>query len=224
MSWLVFPGSALLFSVYFYLKPGRTFVRLIGLALLCLVLIGRSSCRERLVIAGRSMEPLFPDGGSHWLDKTRPCLRLPDWTDLLGRRRSGALLRCSPLERGAVVAFEYPSLTGSFDYAVKRIIAGPGDSYELFPGGVAVAGELLKEPYASSISGQPYFPPLSADIPESVYELEGLVAYSMAHGIPEKGVVPQRTYLLLGDNRMESRDSRSLGFIPEFFIRGQIIQ
>jgi len=224
MAWLIFPVAALLFGVYLYVRPGRTSVRVLALVLLFSVVAGRYSLWERVTIEGRSMEPLFREGQSYWLDKTLPCFRLPDWTDWSGKPRTGIVLHCRLLKRGKVVAFGYPGLTGPLEYAVKRIIAAPGDSYELFPGGIIVAGEILREPYASSVSGQAYFPPLAAEIPDSVYAMDPLVAYSMAHGIPEKGVVPEGTYLLLGDNRKESRDSRSLGFIPEFFIRGQIIQ
>ncbi|MCU0783007.1 MAG: signal peptidase I [Verrucomicrobia bacterium] len=86
-------------------------------------------------------------------------------------------------------------------YSVKRIIAGAGDSVYITAGRVYVNGRELAEPY------------LSPNTPTWAYERQ-----------PEKVIrCRQDEYFLLGDNRLNSTDSRAYGPVPRQNILGAII-
>jgi signal peptidase I len=103
-------------------------------------------------------------------------------------------------ERGDVVVFEpteFLKQQGYKDAFIKRIIGLPGDTVEVKYGKVFVNDVALKEKYIE-------------DAPEYDY---GPV------------VVPEDQYLVLGDNRNNSLDSHSWGFVPrENFIGRAIVR
>jgi signal peptidase I len=107
-------------------------------------------------------------------------------------------------EPGDVVAFRVPEkgvvacggLPGTKPVFVKRIIAGPGDRWRERNGFIFVNGERLDEPYVE---------------PERRDQ----------ETIPEK-TVPNGEYLLLGDNRSMSCDSRRWGTVPRENLIGPV--
>ena len=96
-------------------------------------------------------------------------------------------------QRGDVVVFRFP-VDPSRDF-VKRVIAVPGDSVEIRNGNVLVNGAALKESYT----------------------LEDPRAISMSEQImgPEE-------YFVLGDNRLQSNDSKNWGPVPLENIIGKV--
>jgi signal peptidase I len=99
--------------------------------------------------------------------------------------------------RGEVVVFHPPQHTAtgaieeSSQYYIKRIIGLPGETVEIKDGKVTISnadypnGILLTEEYETQITGN-----------------------------PQKVVVPDGQYFVMGDNRGASLDSRMIGTIP----------
>ena len=98
-----------------------------------------------------------------------------------------------PPQRGDVVVFRFP-IDPSRDF-VKRVIAVPGDSVEIRDGNVLVNGAALKESYT----------------------LEDPRAISMSEQI-----MGTEEYFVLGDNRLQSNDSKNWGPVPLENIIGKV--
>lgn len=94
--------------------------------------------------------------------------------------------------RGDVIVFH--AVTGGEELLVKRVIATPGDLIDSRLGRVRIGGRTLAEPY---------------------------VRRQAATGAIETQIVPSRCYYVLGDNRDDSADSRTWGFVPRDFIVGR---
>lgn len=88
------------------------------------------------------------------------------------------------------------------DFAVKRIIAGEGDSVYLTGGRVYVNGKLLDEPYLPA----------------------GMPTFALEHQLELTVRCGRGEYFLLGDNRSNSSDSRVYGPVPRQNILGTIIR
>lgn len=96
--------------------------------------------------------------------------------------------------RGDIIVFEHP--TEGKDY-IKRCVGLPGDVVEMRNDVVFVNGERLDEPYKNLDASRG---------PMSNYG-------------PVK--VPQGNLFMLGDNRHNSRDSRSWGMLDQKYLKGK---
>jgi len=124
------------------------------------------------VVRGSSMAPGIQDGDR---------ILVEPWSYLV-----------NGIERGDVIVMRYP-VDPSVDY-IKRVIGLPGDRVTLADGHVWVNGELLAEPYVTSIDHSTYL---------SVVVEEGMC-------------------FVLGDNRPRSSDSREFGQVPVGYVRGRV--
>lgn len=128
-------------------------------------------------------------------------------------------------QHGDVVVFR-PDYNDPVIDVVKRVIGEPGDTIQMIDRVVYRNGEALDEPYI-----EPTFTP---DQPlqrygDSGYDwhlqhLPATVAAEAYHPTRDSWgplIVPQDSFMLLGDNRDESWDSRYVGFIPRDVIRGK---
>jgi signal peptidase I len=95
-------------------------------------------------------------------------------------------------QRGDVIVFRYPR-DPDRDF-IKRVIGLPGDRVRVVDGVVYVNDVALEEDYISAPAGR---------------DLE------------EEEIVPPGNYFVLGDNRPNSSDSRSWGFVPQDNIIGK---
>jgi signal peptidase I len=103
--------------------------------------------------------------------------------------------RLEPISRGDIVVFRYPR-DPSKSY-IKRVIGIAGDRVRIDGGQVYVNGEALDEDYV---------PP----------------AYTDSRSYPEM-VVPPDCYLVLGDHRSMSNDSRDFGPVNQSYIYGKAV-
>lgn len=101
---------------------------------------------------------------------------------------------------GEIVVFEYP-LEPDKNF-IKRVIGLPGDRIAIKNKKVFLNGEELVEPYIPQERLTSYI-----DIVDNVAEF----------------VVPDGMYLMLGDNRDSSLDSRYWGFVSEKIIKGKAV-
>ena len=105
--------------------------------------------------------------------------------------------------RGEIVAFMVPPAAeiacgGGGGTFIKRLVGLPGDRWRERDGFIYVNGERLNEPYVE---------PTRRD----------------SETLPEK-TVPQGEYLMLGDNRVSSCDSRRWGTVPRKNIVGRVVK
>jgi signal peptidase I len=115
----------------------------------------------------------------------------------LGRLEK-ALLPIRDLRRGDIVVFKYPEEPEK-DY-IKRVIGLPGDLVEIRDRQVYIDGEPIEEPYKVHRN------PRGLNVEQDNYA-------------PRR--VPEDALFCMGDNRDNSRDSRSWGFVPRDHIKGR---
>ena len=96
-------------------------------------------------------------------------------------------------KRGEVVIFKPPFKTK--ETYIKRIIGLPGEKVEIKNGYVYIDDHLLNEPYILNRSHDNWGPM----------------------------IIPNNMYFVLGDNRINSSDSRLWGFLPRENIIGKAI-
>lgn len=108
-----------------------------------------------------------------------------------------------PIDRGDIVIFPYPK-DPSVDY-IKRVIGVGGDQIEVQGKTVLVNGKPLEEPYA-------FYDPAR----ESIFGVK-------CEGLSFCGplTVPPGHLFLMGDNRLDSADSRVWGFVDERTVKGK---
>lgn len=98
-------------------------------------------------------------------------------------------------ERFDIVICDYPN-TDDGKYRVKRVIGLPGETIELRAGELYVDGELIEQNFDMT-ENEDYFGPYT---------------------------VPEGCYFVMGDNRDNSKDSRSpmVGALPRSMIKGHV--
>jgi signal peptidase I len=101
-------------------------------------------------------------------------------------------------ERGDVVVLKYP-VNPTVDF-IKRVVGLPGETILLKDGNVYINNVLLNEPYLSEIT---------ATIGNA----------KILEGVPF--TIPEGEYVVMGDNRARSSDSRAWGTVPIQNIRGK---
>lgn len=103
-------------------------------------------------------------------------------------------------KRGDVIVFQLP---GSDEAIVKRVIGLPGDRVSIREGYVYINGQKLVESY---------LPPATFTRGVSFIQDGG-----------EAVEVKDDTFVVLGDNRAVSRDSRAVGLISRDWLKGKVI-
>lgn len=187
-------------------------MRSLGMALV-LFLIIRTFLVEAFQIPSGSMERTLLAGDFLFVNKA-----------VYGAQIPGTHARLPGFEsprRGDVIVFAYPK-NPELNY-VKRVIGVPGDTVEMHGGLVRVNGQSMTEPYAQRVDpGHDLYDP----------EFNWQKQYLVGGAVPARDyhptrdtwgplVVPPDKYLVLGDNRDNSSDSRYWGFVDATAVKGR---
>lgn len=186
------------------------------MAFLLLMLMFRSAWADWMTVPTGSMNPTILEGDRILVDKHVFGLRVP-WT--LIRLTDGR----DP-QRGEIVVFDPPADGPTL---VKRVIGVPGDVVGIDERGLHINGE-----YAHYSPGDPArvqtLVTHTQQREPSVYREGGVLPAHALLRLPEHSPreffgpvrVPEGMYLMLGDNRDNSADSRYIGFVPRRNIIG----
>jgi len=156
-------------EIYANIKWEKTITKAVVIGLLFVLL---SQFVRIVFIPTTSMSPTIPRYGVVLLD---------------------AHVEVSEIETGDVIAFHHDTSTLPY---IKRVIATPGDTLEVYEGHIKVNGSLIDEPYVKDTS---HF----------------MIDF-------EPFVVPEGKFYVLGDNRANSYDSRSYGYIEASSMIGKM--
>jgi len=164
-------------------------------------LAARSSLADHYVVPSGSMLPTVHEGDRIVVNKLAYGFRLP-FTRLF-------LIEGHGPNRGDVVVLLSPE---SGIVLLKRVVACPGDTIEVVGGHLVINGRRLP---VTDHDGQ-----LMEELGGSLHPVR-----LTRGGGPDFGpeVIPAGRYLVLGDNRGDSRDGRIFGLVERNAILGQAI-
>lgn len=179
-----------------------------GLALfLVLMVVFRSALADWNVVPTGSMRPTILEGDRILVNKLAYDLHVP--------LTHVSIHRFGDPERGDIVVFDSKLADTRL---VKRVIGLPGDIVTMRDNRLVINGVAAR--YSDSVPGT-----------DAVFETESYPGFSHRIEIAQgRGswlssfgsvVVPKDHYLVLGDNRDNSADSRYIGFVPRVNIVGR---
>ena len=146
-----------------------------------------------------SMKPTILEGDRILVNKIAYDVRLP-FSHI-------SLYKISDPARGDIIIFDS---SAAAEKLVKRVIGTPGDVIELEDNVLVINGKRLSYQYISST-------PSTTDESEDLSGIHHLIRVHNP-GSPLSSFFPVRVprdyYLVMGDNRDNSADSRVIGFIP----------
>ncbi|MFZ6747768.1 signal peptidase I [Undibacterium sp. Ren11W] len=202
------------------LNPRKLFAENKGFLLFLVgMVLMRSALADWYLVPSSSMYPSLLEGDRVICDRVAYDVKLP-FTDVI-------LAHVADPQRGDIVTFSSPE---DGVRLVKRLIAVPGDVVEmrdekLIINGVAASYTAIAAKSADHLT------------PAREYAREQLVFNetlgTLQHGMivmPERAAmrsfapvtVPPGEYMMLGDNRDNSRDSRFIGLVKRELITGQV--
>ncbi|MDN6385929.1 MAG: signal peptidase I, partial [Alkalibacterium sp.] len=116
------------------------------------------------------------------------------------------LNKVSDVDRFDVIVFPAPEEDGK--QFIKRVIGLPGDEITFQDQTLYINGETIEEDYVD----------LSKVSDSDLQSLNSDFNLSSLEGVEQ---VPEDSYFVLGDNRVNSKDSRSFGFISRNNVTGK---
>ena len=171
-----------------------------------LMLVFRSAVADWNEVPTGSMKPTIVEGDRIFINKMAYDLRIP-FSHI-------SMLKIADPVRSDIIIFDS---VASDKRLVKRVIGIPGDVIAMKNNVLIINGQQLSyQPFKSNSS--------SLSLTENVLGREHQINIKingsrLANFSPV--TVPQNHYLVLGDNRDNSADSRVIGFVPRTEIVGQ---
>ncbi|AGH43335.1 signal peptidase I [Paraglaciecola psychrophila] len=175
-----------------------------GILLFTLVLFAsRSSFADWYVVPTGSMLPTIVEGDRIFVDKMAYRLELP-FTDI-------EIMQTGQPKRGDIVVFNSEKADNRL---VKRLIGEPDDKVAMLDNKLSINGEqVLYEDSDNELHKTEYL----GDVAHFVQ----FMPVAKARDNFSEVIVPQGHYLVLGDTRNKSADSRYYGFVPAIEIQGK---
>ena len=184
------------------LKESRIFI-----ALILLMLVFRSSFADWNAVPTGSMKPTIVEGDRIWVNKLAYDLNIP-FTHISVKNFANP-------ERGDIVIFDSAKAEKRL---VKRVIGLPGDSVSRINNLIYLNGEPLKYKIVSSHLNDII---LEEQLTQSAHKIRIESPIQNRADSFAQITIPKKFYLVLGDNRNNSADSRFIGFIPREEIIGR---
>lgn len=200
-------------------KPTSWFVEFLGsfFPILIVIMLLRSFVIEPFRIPSASMEPTLYAGDMIAVKKWTYGLKLPLLGTELTEGRSPA--------RGDIVVFKKP--TDNRNFFIKRVVGVPGDKItyagkQLFINDQPQTYKLVAEPSPETGNRIRALETIADnDNPDVGTQHEVFFLPFQTDGDEKSFTVPEGQYMMMGDNRDNSLDSRFWGFVPEENILGE---
>ena len=183
--------------IYRHLRENRGL-----LVFLALMLVFRSAIADWNEVPTGSMKPTILEGDRIWGNKMAYDIRVP-FTHI-------ALVKLADPERGDIVVFDSSAADKRL---VKRVVGLPGDTVGMRDNTLSINGEPLAYETVSETDKLEHLPGTD----HLVRTRKNGSRLASFHPVK----VPQDHYLVLGDNRDNSSDSRVIGFVPRNEIVGR---
>lgn len=180
-----------------FFKELLQWVEAIAIAIVLAILI-RGFLFEPVIIEGRSMLDTLHDGDRVILNKITLAFNEPDYGDIVVIEIEEPYFKNLDFLNNSKVAKRLLPTTTGADY-IKRVIAKEGDIVNVKNGYVYVNDVKLEELYTRA---------------------DGT---TLASSVNMPYTVGEGMYFVMGDNRIESRDSRAFGAVSEDQIIGKTI-
>ncbi|WP_027672503.1 signal peptidase I [Rheinheimera baltica] len=174
---------------------------------LCCMFVFRSAVADWNDVPTASMQPTIQIGDRLLVNKMAYDLRVPFTTKSL-------IKRADP-ERGDIVIFMSEA---AGDRLVKRVIGVPGDVVAMHNNVLSINGKRLD--YAAQAAVADNAMVLTEQLDAISHQVK-LAPFSTGRDSFNAVTVPDNSYLVLGDNRDNSADSRVIGFVPRNEIVGR---
>ena len=182
-----------------------------------IMMVFRSAVADWMYVPSGSMNPTIVEGDRILVDKSAYGWRLPFTTI--------RLTQGGDPQRGDIVIFASPEDGATL---VKRVVGLPGDSVEMRDEQLLINGTALAYapedvnadrdlPRATRVQEHRY---LGEKLGVDTHAIMLLPARSAARSFGPV-TVPAGQYLMLGDSRDNSKDSRYIGFVPRASIVGR---
>ena len=175
-------------------RVGRDIIEAIVLAAVVFLLL--QTTVRNFKVDGRSMDPTLEHGQYLLVNRLLylqiDLERLSNIVPFWQAKEQSSRFAIRSPKRGEIIVFQFPR-DPTKDF-VKRVVGLPGEVIEMRDGRVFVDGNLLEEPYLAA-----------KDSTDRVWDRLG-----------------EGEYIVLGDNRSQSNDSRNWGPVPEANLRGKV--
>lgn len=181
------------------IQPHRQLLSVVAAAVVALA--ARSSMADHYIVPSGSMLPTVREGDRIFVNKLAYGFRLP-FTQVY-------IIEAEGPHQGDVVVLVSPE---GGTVLLKRVVAAPGDRVEIIEGSVILNGTHIP---LRRVEGR-----LIEELGRSLHPIR-----ISNGGGPDYGptVIPEGMYLVMGDNRGDSHDSRTFGLVERRAILGRAL-